>query len=318
MARKNGAGTKKTKDDRSVRLKGHLIYNFRNDRKVSHGISKAEWAAKLGVAENTITSAERSEPVQIDTAMAFASDLGMQLIDLVVDEDRPKVRADFEVDLYRVEIAVEPVESAEMAVQHGYGIPRPTETVIQTDNIGHIRKRVQFNKLTRTIDPPFELSYRTRNGGIIFINNNGEVSDPKVNRFLAREFVREQSRYNDHGDEVVFRFRPKERVFFELDLDIFKGFDRGNRDLTCYLPSYTRYRKIEVSLSLLKYLKRDLKLSVGPNLYFFEMDTDGFRQPETGVARSTPIRAIRSSPDWEWAISNYYGAAALYLYWEFA
>ena len=232
----------------------------------------------------------------------------------------------FLVDKYKVALEVEPLnETSEFDFPFGYGFPPPNKRrePLITNNKAHVKKTVTFADHNLCTNVAFELSYRTHNHGLIRINNNDEVSDPRINTFLTLPKDRSTRawRFNRMGDDVMFLFMPARKTYV-LDLDVYKGFDKEERNLTCHLPGNTRYARIKVTLSLSKYSAGTYRLTEGPTLWFWTSDRpEECESPEKhATLESTdvvkPSKANTDTRNWEWVIPSPQ-PGVIYLAWKF-
>jgi len=311
----------KREDKRLVRMNGKQVREIRT-RQFGWTIEQA--AAKAGIDSRIWTKVERNGPVQVRTAHAIANCLKGKYDDFL-----PVI----EVRSYHVGLKVMPLTSRSdserkvgLLVDHGYGIPPPKSQLIKSDNIAYVRKTVTFSEQIGRTDQPFELSYRTRNGGLISIRNNKDVSDEKLNEFLIPELHSpRERRYDDTGDDVMFLVTPEAGKTRMLDLKVYKGYDNGHRNLTCYLSANTNYeRPVELRLNLTKYQSDGYGLSKEPKLVFFPQDPDHeaqYTSPEKYALECPGITPKHSTDVWKWKwtvlVPGTQGGV-LYLYWDFA
>ncbi len=215
----------------------------------------------------------------------------------------------FAVDLYYVSLEVAPYPENDK-VEATYGSNR---RILNTNNKATIRKQVIFSDDNQCQDQ-FELSYRTRNLGWLGIRNLGFVD--KYNVVKGR-----RNAYPDNGTDFMFMFTPQEKIY-TLDLDVYKGFDKGHRDLHCYLGEQTRCRQFVLKLDLTAYVQpgNESKSSqhelISPQLAFFESDSPEFDSyvPKT-ILHPVCHKATTRCGVWEWSLLDKTGGV-IYLNFE--
>lgn len=196
----------------------------------------------------------------------------------------------YEVDLYEQEIQVKPLpENFQEEVTFG---SEAKKRLVACDNLARVVREVTFSRRNRCSDV-YPLPYRTRNQGFI----RARISH------LNEADARELGRYDEYGTEYVFKFTPKPGEKYTLELDVYKGFDVGNRDIHIHLGKQTRCRRCRVRLDLSPYVKAGFEVSLLPELYFYPQDT-GTCDPSRNRSLEDPLPY--ASTDglgvWEWEV----------------
>lgn len=196
-----------------------------------------------------------------------------------------------EVDLFEQAIQVEPLpQSFEEKVT--FGSNNEKQRLIYCDNLARVVRKVSFSCGNRCSNK-YVLAYRTRNQGFIRARaSHSNEADPQ-----------EFGRYYEYGTEYTFKFTPKPGEQYKLELDVYKGFDMGKRDIHFHLNRQTHYRRCRVRLDLSPYLKAGFMVSTRPELRFYPQDSatcDSLQDlPSIG-----PLQYSNSETEgvWEWEL----------------
>ncbi len=144
----------------------------------------------------------------------------------------------FDIESYETQLIVKPVSpDVPMTVKHG----RNTSEV-RTDNYAKLKRKVRFAASNRR-DAKFEVKYSTMGDGFVSytaIPANEATSDDTVD-------------YEKRGKKFVYQFTPGSKLSpseFELTVEIYKGFDEGNRDVHFHLAKDKFFRKFSYALDL--------------------------------------------------------------------
>jgi pimeloyl-ACP methyl ester carboxylesterase len=197
----------------------------------------------------------------------------------------------FEIDEWGFSLKVEPhpMDATVVAV---YGRRRRE---FLTDNYAHLKRSVRFAVKNRCVDK-FDLSYSTRNSGYL---------KPQPSHANEEE-VPKQERYEDTGCNYFYKFTPKAGELFTLDVDIYKGFDAGDRDVHFHLGNRSRYRRLRARLDLTAYLANGFTITEEPKLYLHESDTGGHSGLCASRALEAPLTCSRVDARgvWEWEFKD--------------
>jgi pimeloyl-ACP methyl ester carboxylesterase len=206
----------------------------------------------------------------------------------------------FEIEEWGVSVRVEPRDATVPVVAvHG-----EKQRKVFTDNYARLTRAVKFSRRNRC-RAQFELSYKTRGGGwVAYTTSHPNEIGPQVQRD-----------YDDDGFNACFKFTPRVAddddpaagagELFHLDVDIYKGFDEGARDLHFHLADYASiYHRIFFRLDLSAYLSAGYDVADEPKLYLHDgPNTCGAcRDRDRGEAWPTKTRDPLGV--WEWEING--------------
>jgi hypothetical protein len=142
----------------------------------------------------------------------------------------------------------------------------------------------------------FTIRYATRSGGYIF----PQISHPN------QASPADLGRWEDEGKEYSFVFVPDGQDDYWLDVEVYKGFDSGQRDVHFHLGNDSVYRELLYVVDLASYLDAGYKIINGPRLYFHTGD-----QGHTDLCRNRnprdlvePISAAADSGKWCFRLQN--------------
>ena len=196
----------------------------------------------------------------------------------------------FEVDSYTTTIKVEPaVEKQEFECTHG-----TTTRTVHSDNIAHIVRTATFSPRNRC-KSLFTLRYATRQQGFILptMSHDNEASPEEIGR------------YNDYGTEVLFKFTPKPEEQYTLKILLYKGFDKGNREIHFHLGKHSYYKRVQYTLDFSGFLAAGYQFSDMPKLYLHPHD---LRSHDMCAQRGfgTPLEVVKSheSGIFTWELKN--------------
>jgi len=160
----------------------------------------------------------------------------------------------YELDLLERRIAISPLPKPPPADELGVGT---------VDNTAAILHRALFSACNATTEEsavqPWELRYQSY-GGKIQIN-----VIPNPNRWTPQE----RSAFQHNHDKYVFRFVPEASQEYSLDVTLWNGYTRGNRDSHMHLRADAYFRRLLLVLDLRAYLDARWKISRSPEAYFF-------------------------------------------------
>jgi pimeloyl-ACP methyl ester carboxylesterase len=211
----------------------------------------------------------------------------------------------YEVDLIDVRLEVSPCP-IDQPYQARYGT---TERSVVTDNRAHRYMKLTFASGNRCVTP-YKIQYRTKSDGFV--------------RFLT---IREpngadteaQSRYDERGTELSYSFTPIAGEKFWMDVEIYKGYDQGNRNWHDHIPNEVRCATYRFTLDLTAYLDAGFTISKEPEFFWSPVDVEHDR--EVPDQRSQETRAERRFPAergiWVWELPDYQGGL-LDLDWDVA
>lgn len=157
----------------------------------------------------------------------------------------------FEIDCHETTIRVEPRPHLTITTSNGKN-PR----LVEYDNYGTLRRTVRFAASNRCRDT-FTIKYATRSQGYVI----GHESHP--NQASAADI----GRWEDTGTCYQFDFSPERGQEYCLSVEIYRGFDEGERDVHFHLGVHSYYRKLTYLLDLSAYVKAGYFVSKGPDFY---------------------------------------------------
>jgi pimeloyl-ACP methyl ester carboxylesterase len=163
----------------------------------------------------------------------------------------------YEIELFDLAVKVEPLGGVRR-VPVEYGGRR---RIVETDNVARVLRSVTFARKNRC-GRLHQLRYRTRNDGYIrpTMSAENEASPAEIDR------------YTDRGTETIFKFTPKPGKRFELNLDVYRGFDEGHRDIHLHLGTESHYQRIRVRLDLSAYLAAGWTIKDPPRVHLHARD----------------------------------------------
>ena len=157
----------------------------------------------------------------------------------------------FEIEHYETVIAVEPRNNETIQVPSK---TNPRE--VHYDNFGTIKRTVRFAPSNRCKNH-FGISYGTRGQGYV-------VGHPSVHNEAS---AKDKGEWEDHGTTYRFEFVPGDEKSYCLQVDIYNGFDKDNRDVHFHLFNEAYRRRMTYVLDLSKYVSAGYSVSDGPRLY---------------------------------------------------
>jgi hypothetical protein len=164
---------------------------------------------------------------------------------------------------------------------------------VETDNVAEIDRKVRFARKNRCRSR-FTIRYSTRSGGFIAPVMSHENEAPPA----------DQGRYLDTGTEVCFQFTPTDGSWYRLKLDVYKGFDAGQRDVHFHLGRQSYYRSLRYTVDLGPYLDAGYEIVAPPELHYHHHDPEDHdlcKPRELGHA----LEAEREGPGvWSWDLEN--------------
>jgi hypothetical protein len=164
----------------------------------------------------------------------------------------------YEIDLYDTTVSVRPaLDCQNFPCKHG-----GKERIVHSDNIGCIDRKVTFSRKNRCTEP-FEIRYRTRHEGYL-----DPFTDPKENEASEADM----GDYEDYGVATLFRFTPQAGNTYRSKIDVYGGFDEGQRDVHFHMGKNSHSKRRTYTLDLSKYLEAGYEISPTPKLHFHEND----------------------------------------------
>src|SRR5258705_477647 len=128
--------------------------------------------------------------------------------------------------------------------------------VVDYDNYGTLRRTVRFAACNRCRDT-FSIKYATRSQGYVI----GHESH--VNQASPADIGRAE----DTGTYYQFDFVPEDGQDYSLNVEVYRGFDEGDRDVHFHLGAQSFYRQLDYVLDLSAYVKAGYCVSKGPEFF---------------------------------------------------
>lgn len=202
-------------------------------------------------------------------------------------------RGVFEIDLFEIKVAVAPVlGTRDFEFAHGGRTIK-----VHTDNIARVDRAMTFSGKNRCHDM-FALRYTTMSDGHV----NAAMSHP--NEAPPSEMAASEAR----SSSAMFGFRPKRGETYRFNVEVYKGFDKGNRNAHFHLVPYGRkayYKRIRVTLDLSAYHKAGIAITEQPKLYYFDRD-HGHAELCGKRTLSDPRTGLGGQPagTWMWEVES--------------
>ena len=149
----------------------------------------------------------------------------------------------------------------------------------------------------------FSSKNRCRDRCIIpYLTNPEGFVRPISADFIETLALKERTRYEMHGREFNFTFTPDAGKTHGVTIEIFKGFDEGNRKIHFHLGSSSYYHMLAYTLDLSAYLKAGFRIGQPPRLYF--EDTEDHRCEDIWTSRCVEATATDNEGSWHWELYN--------------
>ncbi len=211
----------------------------------------------------------------------------------------------YELDLIEARLEVAPFPS-DPPYQARYG---RTQRAVVTDNVARRYMKLYFAAGNRC-ERQYDIAYRTKNAGFVRFLTVREPNDASGEA---------NSRYDESGTDLVYSFTPKANEAFWMDVEIYKGFDEGNRNWHDHISNFVRCATHRFTLDLTAYLKAGYVISKEPEFRWGPVDVK--HDDEVPDQRSQETRVDRRQPAedgvWIWELANYRGGL-LDLEWDVA
>jgi pimeloyl-ACP methyl ester carboxylesterase len=209
-----------------------------------------------------------------------------RLAELLLDPGGHEHR--YDIDYYRTEITVEP------RPQQVYRTTGNNPRDVVHDNYATLKRTVRFahaNKCRK----PFTIKYGTRSGGCIVPQcSHANEAPPSI-----------VEQWNDSNLFYQFDFTPEAENEFCLNVEIYKGFDEGHRDVHFHLLDHSYYRRMTYVLDLSAYVAAGYDVTVGPSFYLDPSDAmhDKICEMRKLLQPRPPTRTPKAGR-YEWDLAN--------------
>jgi pimeloyl-ACP methyl ester carboxylesterase len=178
----------------------------------------------------------------------------------------------FEIEQYETVIRVEP-RPEQTIVTKSERSPR----TVEFDNYATLTRTVTFAASNRCRNP-FTIKYGTRKDGYVVGHESHQNEAPAA----------EIGRGEDTGEFYQFDFTPEYGQEYCLNVEVYRGFDPGERDVHFHLGDHSHYRRLVYVLDLSRYVAAGYKVSEGPHFYLQPEDV-----PHGAMCRNRGARAPR-------------------------
>jgi hypothetical protein len=276
------------------------------------------------VSQNRELSAKPTAPVAVVTANPPAT-----IAQLVEEETRSPFEAatkeqawqkssqqllessgkdtEFEIDSYETTLTVSPVSlDAPQVVKHG-----TKSHEVLTYNSAVLLRTIQFSASNQR-KAPFEIKYSTLGDGFV------QYSCMPLNEAPSEDLID----YEMHGKSFCYRFTPdlkKPLKKYTLRATIYKGFDKGDRDIHFHLGFDKYYHKLAFSLDLRAYTSAGYVVTKAPRFLFSDKDLgvcDSCKE-KLELADEVQPKDTGTSGLWRWELTEV-RQGMTYLSWDVA
>ncbi len=208
----------------------------------------------------------------------------------------------FEIDRYETNIAVRPLADPNYVAEIG------DQKVARTaDNVAVITRTVSFSDRNRCTDL-FHFNYQTNKEGYLkpgFEMLNRELDESPPPNEAATD---ESGRWGKGGTDTTYDFRPAPGRTYAHRVQVWKGFDQGNRDVHFHFGPNVRCRDYVFAVDLSAYVAAGWSVNQTPQLYrnpsaTLEHDIREKREPANLIPGGTEDGAGR----WSWTLHDFRG-----------
>jgi pimeloyl-ACP methyl ester carboxylesterase len=212
----------------------------------------------------------------------------------------------YEIDSIEVKLEVSPLHGEEQHYHAQYGT---TARDVETDNRARRLLNIAFAKENRCVKQ-YQVQYRTNPAGFVRFLGIREPNEAAAEA---------ESRYREAGTELMYCFTPKNGETFWMDVEVYKGFDAGNRTWHDHVPSTIRCRTYRFTLDLSKYLEDGFTISREPEFRWNPVDVRHDDEVADQRSHELVAAAVPGSPPgvWVWELDDYRGGL-LDLAWDVA
>ena len=208
----------------------------------------------------------------------------------------------FEIDRYQTVIAVAPLANPQ------YTASLNDQPVTRTaDNVATITRTVSFSAKNLCTDL-FHFNYQTGPQGYLKPCFDMLDRDPDEAPPPNQAATDESGRWEKGGTDTTYDFRPDAGRTYAHTVQVWKGFDAGNRDVHFHLGSSLRCGVYVFTVDLSAYVAAGWTVSQPPQLYrdpsaTLEHDIREHREPQNLVAGGVSDNA----GCWTWTFADFRG-----------
>ena len=194
----------------------------------------------------------------------------------------------FEIDRYEVVLRVEPRPPQSITTAG-----RNPRTFVY-DNYATLRRTVRVAPSNRCRSP-FTLRYGTRQTGYVVGHESHRNLVPPA----------EAGRWEDTGTFYQFDFVPEPLQDYCLDVEVYNGFNAGERDIHFHLGTHSHYRRLSCELDLSAYLANGYAVSAGPHFYLQPEDVPHGEMCRSRAARTAlPVASDNRAGVFRWELTD--------------
>ena len=186
----------------------------------------------------------------------------------------------FDVETYECVVRVEPRQPQSISTASEKN-PR----TVTFDNYATQTRTVRSSPANKCKDK-FKLIYRTRKEGIC-------RPDPSHHNEASPADI---GLWEDTGTFYEFDFTPEAGNEYRLKVEIYGGFDEGNRNIHYHLGNDSRYRRLIYVLDLSAYIVDHYVIKEGPHFYLNPTDIGHSELCDQRTLRD-PVEPVSQTPD---------------------
>jgi hypothetical protein len=196
----------------------------------------------------------------------------------------------FELESYDATVKVGPFPAGQVIAD--YGDHRRT---VFTDNVARITRTLRLARKNRCREP-IEIRYGTQNDGFVkpLRWSHDNVAPPEI-----------MQTYYDSGTKYFHQVRPdgNRAETYSVELEIYKGFDQGSRNIHFHLDPRYFYRRLTFGVDLTSYLAAGYDVCAEPKLYFHPHNVrDHMLCTTRGRGGEMPAVAAQPPGVWRWEL----------------
>lgn len=263
-------------DDRTWRIPVHVFCGMQ-DNIVPEATARADFESVFPVRGNHFTILRPED--RGDERYA-------QLAQLLLEPGGHAHR--FEVEEFENVLKVEPVPLSEISS----GGRRPRTVVY--DNYATLDRRIRFAASNRRREP-YTISYTTRNDGLL-LGTTSQENEASSSELTVADTTRAYYRFD---------FTPEADKVFRLLLQIYRGFDEGQRNVHFHLADHSWYQRVIYEVDLSPYLAAGWTITREPELYFDPSHyKHGARCDGRALTNPVPVTSQPRSGAFRWMLQN--------------
>jgi len=110
--------------------------------------------------------------------------------------------------------------------------------------------------------------------------------------------------WEDTGVEYRYDFVPEPGRAYRLNIEVYKGYDVGQREAHFHLKNHSRYRHVEYTLDLSAYLANGYRVSKTPSFYLHPQESPHGAMCNTRAATDPLLPIAENGGTWKWSIDE--------------